>query len=32
MKLIIDTVIDRNKFYEIAPDFARNIIVGFGEI
>lgn len=32
MKLVIDTVVDRNKFFEIAPDYARNIIVGFGEV
>lgn len=32
MKLVIDTVVDRNKFFEIAPDFAKNIIIGFGEV
>ena len=32
MKLVIDSVVDRNQFYEIAPDFARNIVVGFAEI
>lgn len=29
---VIDTILDRNKFFEIMPDFAKNIIVGFGEI
>lgn len=32
MKIVIDNVLDRNEFYEIMPDFAKNIIVGFGEV
>jgi propionyl-CoA carboxylase beta chain len=32
MKIVIDTVVDRNQFYEIMPDYAKNIIVGFGEV
>lgn len=32
MKLIIKTVLDRNDFYEIMPDYAKNMVVGFGEV
>lgn len=32
MKIIIDAITDRNEFYEIMPDYAKNIITGFGEI
>lgn len=32
MKVVIDAVCDRNEFYEIMPDFAKNILVGFGEV
>lgn len=32
MQIALETVCDRNIFYEIAPDFAKNIIVGFGEV
>ena len=32
MKMIIENVIDRNDFYEIMPEFAKNIITGFGEV
>ena len=32
MKIAVETVCDRNVFYEIAPDFAKNILVGFGEV
>ena len=32
MKLIIDNVLDRNEFYEIMPEYAKNIITGFGEV
>lgn len=32
MKIVIDSVVDRNQFYEIMPDYAKNIIVGFGEV
>ena len=32
MKIVIEAVVDRNEFYEIMPDFAKNILVGFGEV
>lgn len=32
MKIVIDSIVDRNQFYEIMPDYARNILVGFGEV
>lgn len=32
MKLIIENVCDGNKFFEIMPDYAQNLIIGFGEI
>jgi propionyl-CoA carboxylase beta chain len=32
MKTVIETIGDRNTFYEIMPDFAKNIIIGFTEI
>ena len=32
MKLIIEAISDRNYFYEIMPDYARNIITGFAEV
>jgi propionyl-CoA carboxylase beta chain len=32
MKIVIDSVVDRNQFYEIMPDYAKNILVGFGEV
>lgn len=32
MKIVIDAVVDRNQFYEIMPDYAKNIITGFGEV
>jgi len=32
MKLIIDNVLDRNEFYEIMPEYAKNIITGLGEV
>lgn len=32
MKMIIENVIDRNDFYEIMPEYAKNIITGFGEV
>ncbi len=31
MKSIIENVVDDRNFYEIMPDWARNIIIGFGE-
>lgn len=32
MKIVINAVCDRGHFYEIMPDFAKNILVGFGEV
>ena len=32
MKIVIETILDRNEFFEIMPDYAKNIIVGFGEV
>jgi propionyl-CoA carboxylase beta chain len=32
MKIILDTLVDRNEFYEIMPDYAKNILTGFGEV
>ena len=32
MKIVIETIADRNYFYEIMPDYAKNIIVGFAEV
>jgi len=32
MKIIIETILDRNYFFEIMPDFAKNILIGFGEV
>ena len=32
MKLIIDNILDRNDFYELMPEYAKNIIIGFGEV
>jgi propionyl-CoA carboxylase beta chain len=32
MKIVIDSILDRNYFYEIMPDYARNILTGFGEV
>lgn len=32
MKIAIEAVLDRNQFFEIMPDFAKNVIVGFGEV
>ena len=32
MKIVLDAVVDRNEFYEINPDFAKNLITGFGEV
>jgi len=31
-RIIIDSVLDRNHFFEIMPDYAKNIITGFGEV
>lgn len=32
MKIILETILDRNYFYEIMPEYAKNIITGFGEV
>lgn len=32
MKIVLETVSDRNEFYEIMPDFAKNILTGFAEV
>jgi propionyl-CoA carboxylase beta chain len=32
MKIVIETILDRNDFYEIMPEYAKNILVGFGEV
>lgn len=32
MKIVLDSILDRNYFYEIMPDYAKNIITGFGEV
>ena len=32
MSMIIKNIADRSEFYEIMPSFAKNMIVGFGEV
>lgn len=32
MRIVIDAVLDRNKSFEIMPDYAKNILTTFGEI
>lgn len=32
MKIVIKEVLDYGDFYEVKPDFAKNIIVGFGKV
>jgi propionyl-CoA carboxylase beta chain len=32
MKLVIEAISDRNYFYEIMGDYAKNILIGFSEI
>lgn len=32
MKIVLETILDRNEFFEIMPEFAKNIIIGFGEV
>ncbi len=32
MKIVIKNILDRNQFYEIMPDYAQNIVVGFGDV
>ena len=31
-KIIINSVLDRNQFFEIMPEYAQNIVVGLGEV
>lgn len=32
MKIVIETIADRGHFYEIMPEFAKNILIGFAEV
>jgi propionyl-CoA carboxylase beta chain len=32
MKIVLDSILDHNEFYEIMPEYAKNIIIGFGEV
>jgi len=32
MKIVVESILDKNNFFEIMPDFAKNIITGFGEV
>ena len=32
MKIAVEAILDRNQFFEIMPDFAKNLITGFGEV
>lgn len=32
MKIVLESVLDRNQFYEIMPDYAKNMLIGFGEV
>jgi propionyl-CoA carboxylase beta chain len=32
MKHVIENIVDRNDFYEIMPEYAKNIIIGFGDV
>ena len=32
MKIIIENVVDRNDFFELMPEYAKNISTGFGEV
>ena len=32
MRVVVDAVLDRNKSFEIMPDYAKNILTTFGEI
>ena len=32
MKIVLEAIADRNQFYEIMPDYAKNIITGFAEV
>jgi len=32
MKIVIESILDRGKYFEIMPDYAKNIITAFGEV
>jgi propionyl-CoA carboxylase beta chain len=32
MRIVIETILDRSDFFEIHPDYAKNIVVGYGHI
>jgi propionyl-CoA carboxylase beta chain len=32
MKIVLESVTDRHDFFEIMPEFAKNILTGFGEV
>jgi acetyl-CoA carboxylase carboxyltransferase component len=32
MHIIVENIVDRAAFYEIMPDYAKNIITGFGDV
>jgi len=32
MKIVLETICDKNKFYEIMPDSAQSVLIGFGDI
>lgn len=32
VKLIVRNLLDKNDFFEIMPDYAKNIVIGFGEV
>jgi propionyl-CoA carboxylase beta chain len=32
MKIVAETILDRGSFFEIMPEFAKNILTGFGEV
>lgn len=32
MKMVVESILDRNQFFEIQPDYAKNILTGYGHI
>jgi acetyl-CoA carboxylase carboxyltransferase component len=32
MKIVLESIADRNQVYEIMPDYAKNILTGFAEV
>lgn len=32
MRIVLESILDRNKFFEIMPDYAKNILTGYGEV